>query len=103
MEAITQYFVQAEGFGECELLVRQSQRTFDDELVVVRADPRILVTAEFLDQIRRTTENFDELGWPSFATLRDDILTLNGVNQKVIYRIGEHLMEPDCYVAEWPD
>lgn len=100
---MTQYFVQAEGYGECELLVRQSPTTFDDELVVVRADPRILVTAEFLDEIRRVTETFDELGWPSLATLKDDVLILNGVNQKVIYRIGEHLAQPDCYVAEWPD
>lgn len=94
VRAAPKYFGSSQGFGECELLVRRGG-FFEDELFVVRADPRILVTAELLDEVARADS--------PLASLKDGVLTFNGVNQKVIYRIGEYLMLPDCYVAEWPD
>lgn len=83
----------AEGFGELILARRDSH--FDDKLIVIRADPRVLIAAELLDGIRQADS-------PD-TRLVDDVLTIDADNQKVIYRIGEYLMQPDAYVAEWPD
>ncbi|MFN2636878.1 MAG: hypothetical protein ABR585_07630 [Gemmatimonadaceae bacterium] len=80
-----------EGFGTCTL----TRRWDDGTLTVDQADPRVLVTTEFLNEVRQAAS-------PD-VTLAGDVLTIHGVNQKVIYRIGEYLMQPDAYVAEWPD
>jgi hypothetical protein len=64
------------------------------QLRVDHADPRIWITAELLEQI-------PEHDAP--ATLKDGVLTINGVNRKVIYRIGRYLPERGVYEAEWPD
>jgi hypothetical protein len=82
----------AEGFGECIF----TRHWTDGSLTVDRADPRVLIDAEVLDDIR------DGRCGPELS-LRGDVLTIDATNRRVIYRIGEHLMLPDRYVAEWPD
>lgn len=76
-----------EQFGECVIT-----RHADGALHVDRADSRILVAEQLLDVIR-------EAGAPD-AVLTGDVLTLNGENRRVAYRIGERLPGRGCYVAE---
>lgn len=83
------------GYGNCVV-----SQAFDGTLVIERADPRILISAEFVNIMR----NLDRVDWLNPAvTLRDDVLTIDGNNQRVIYQIGEDLVPPGYYVAEWPD
>ncbi|MBO3751551.1 hypothetical protein J5X84_36225 [Streptosporangiaceae bacterium NEAU-GS5] len=68
----------------------------DGTLTVVRADPRILIAAEVLEELA------DGNGHPS-VTLADDVLTIDAANQRVIYRITDYGMPANVYLAEWPD
>ncbi len=79
----------AEGFGDCYMA------RIGDTLEVTRADPRILITQQALDEVRN--------GDRRYVTLIGDILTINASNRRVIYRIGEYLPNRQAYVAEWPD
>lgn len=75
--------------------VFEMSRTADGSLVIDRADPRIRVTAELLDDIR--------LGdWPC-ASLNDGVLRIEASNRTVIYCIGEEVPAMFAYCAEWPD
>jgi hypothetical protein len=31
------------------------------------------------------------------------LLRIDGINQTVVYRIGDYQFMPECYTAEWPD
>jgi hypothetical protein len=88
--------VEAEGFGELVVQMRPWPfRSFEDELLVKHADPRILITEELLDEIANSDGRL--------ASLKDDVLTIKGSNRRVIYRIGEYVPDRRAYVAEWPD
>lgn len=65
-----------------------------DKVWIDVADPRIIVTVEFLDMVRQGTPH---------ATLDGDALKLYGCNRTVIYRIGEKVPDRYAYYAEWPD
>lgn len=91
----------------------------DGTLTVDRADPRMLVSARFLEAIATGrpragqvagitltghTERIERLGQGEhYPDGPDMVLTINATNRKVIYRIREYRLEPDAYVAEWPD
>ena len=84
-----------DGYGDVVL-----QRHYDpDELHVVEAAPRTLISGEMLDDIA--------LGASPYASLDGNVLTIRATNRTVVYRIvGHHpdrLNRPDVYVAEWPD
>jgi hypothetical protein len=65
-------------------------------LEILRADPRITIAADVLDDIA--------LGDIPFATLTGPIVRIEGSNRTVIYRIVKYLgPEVDAYIAEWPD
>ncbi|MEU8278216.1 hypothetical protein ACFYOK_37385 [Microbispora bryophytorum] len=78
--------------GECIVT-----RHWDDgTLTVDRADPRILISAELLDEFRegkRTPE----------VTVTEDVLRIEAANRTVIYRIGDKVPHLHAYLAEWPD
>jgi hypothetical protein len=40
---------------------------------------------------------------PYHATYTGAVLHIDGVNQKVIYRIAEYVPRVHAYIAEWPD
>lgn len=70
-------------------------RLYPSGLRIDHADPRILISTEVLEDIRRDPG-------PGI-TLNGDLLRIEGVNRTVIYRIGEKA--PDLYAhhAQWPD
>lgn len=75
---------------------RTDHPTDGASLTVIRADPRILVDAGLLEEIRNGNNYPD-------VSLVGDVLTIDAVNQRVIYRIGEYLPDKRAHVAEWPD
>ena len=64
-------------------------------LRIDHADPRILISAEVLENIRRNPD-------PS-VSYDSDLLRIEGVNRTVIYRIREKVPSHFAYCAEWPD
>ncbi|MBC6460685.1 hypothetical protein [Actinomadura sp. HBU206391] len=87
-------------FGEC---VFTRDVGPPERFTIDRADPRILVSAGVLEEIRNAQPGefltFD--GRPR-AELDGDLLKIYGDNRTVIYRIGEKHDRLN-YVAEWPD
>lgn len=78
--------------GECILT-----RHWDSgALTVDRADPRVMVSAELLDEWRSGK------GEPE-VTINGDVLRIEASNRTVIYRIGEKVPDMYAYFAEWPD
>lgn len=71
------------------------QLSEEGRLLVLHADPRIWISAELLAELRREAH-------PD-VTLIGDVLTVNAVNRRVVYRLGEYMREADCWLAEWPD
>lgn len=61
-------------------------------LRVDRADPRILVSAELVEQL---------MG-PDLA-IDGHLLRIEGFNRTAVYRIGEKVPNMFAYYAEWPD
>lgn len=78
--------------GDCIL----TRHWDDDRLTVDQADPRIIVSAEFLEQFREDKGD-------SEVTLSGDVLRIEASNRTVIYRIGEKVPHMLAYFAEWPD
>jgi hypothetical protein len=67
----------------------------DGRLLIEHADPRIVISAKLLDDIRD--------GHYPEAKLRCNVLTIDTGEQRVIYRIGGKVTGALAYVAEWPD
>lgn len=76
-------------YGECLLA------TTSDGLLVERADPEILISPELLDEIRDHRR--------ADVHLDGDVLTIHGLNRKVIYRVGDKVPHLFAYHAAWPD
>ena len=76
---------------------------------VDRADPRILVSGELLDEIARDPGPpawLDTTGCappPYRATYTGAVLRIEGVNRTVVYRITEYIPAIHAYIGEWPD
>ncbi len=66
------------------------------ELEVVRADPRVMISEELIDEIRAASDDSD-------CRLAGDVLTIDAVNQRVIYRLGDQVPDRYARYAEWPD
>lgn len=77
--------------------MRLSFEWMNGQVVAVHhADPRVMISSCWIRQARRGD-------WGPGVTLVDDVLTINAVDRRVVYRIGVlHLVE-DCYEAQWPD
>lgn len=79
--------------GECVV-----HRLGTGSALIERADPRIRIADELLDEIER--------GWGAdWLSLNDDVLTLRGQNRTVVYRIDRDNYDPQTrsVLAEWPD
>lgn len=76
--------------GECIITTTPEGQHID------RADPRILISAELVEQLR-------DRQWDPIAVLNGHLLRIGGTNRTVIYRIGEKTPDGLAYVAEWPD
>lgn len=80
-------------YGDC-ILTRSG-----DDLIVQQADPRIRISVELLDEVRSGQ-------YHPKVTLDGDVFTINGSNQKAVYRIGPRhrdVFGAEWYHAEWPD
>lgn len=71
------------------------------DLYIEHADPRTLISAELLDEIRAGNHH-------SAVTLDGDLLKIRGVNRTVIYRLSQRIrLIPGSgqivHLAEWPD
>ena len=65
-------------------------------LRVDRADPRARIAAELVNEIVSGRAH------PA-VTLVDDVLTINGENRRVVYRLGRYDPVGRFYEMEWPD
>lgn len=67
-----------------------------DELEIIEAAPRALISDELLEEIREGKVS------PGI-TVDGDVLTIRGVNRTVIYRIMGKDPQRHAYILEWPD
>jgi len=69
-----------------------------DRLRVTQADPKVWVARELLAELDAGNLHPD-------ITFVDDVLTINGVNRRVIYRVRRDVewLAGACVLAEWPD
>jgi hypothetical protein len=85
--------------GECILT-----RLEDGRLHIDRADPRIVISAELLNEAVRQPADGVSVNWPPGCFwLTGSTLRIEGVNRTVVYRIGERIPAVNGYIAEWPD
>jgi len=80
--------------GECHLRNDEYGRIYVD-----RADPRILISDELVEQWRTRHGLFCH---PA-VTLDGDAATIRAANRTVVYRLTEHVPEWRAWTAEWPD
>lgn len=90
--------------GECIVT-----RLDDGTLRVDRADPRILISGELLYEIATESSPWASIlpppgnQWDGAGTLEGALLKICGVNQTVIYRVGQYFPRIRAYIGEWPD
>jgi hypothetical protein len=82
--------------GTCIVSDRIIPETGQREIHIDRADPRIQIADELLDEVRAGNHHPD-------VTLDGDLLKVRAVNRTVIYRIGVHIPDRQGHTAEWPD
>lgn len=75
---------------------------------IVRADPRILISAEVLAETFVQPAPGVSLSQPSDGPngtpfWEGAVLLIEGVNRTVVYRIGEYVPCVRGYIGEWPD
>lgn len=102
--------------GEC-LLTRIDRPEHGDFVIRIdRADPRILITAEFLDQAIFAPTKMLWMDFSNEQICYDDhahdnatcyrlrsVMHIKGVNREVLYRITPHEGRSDVYNGRWPD
>lgn len=71
-----------------------------DELYVQRADPRIKICAEILEEIQQGAEYLD-VGFE--ASIRDGVVRIKAMNRTVVYQLGDYIPTEHAYYAEWHD
>jgi len=75
--------------GTCTL------RREGDQLSIVQADPRVLISEELVEDLRRGE-------CEPHVTMADDVVTIHA-DRDVVYRLIEHVPAWRAWVAEWPD
>jgi hypothetical protein len=78
------------GYGACDV------RMSGEQLIVDQADPRILVTREFLARALRE-------GTHPAVEITEGRIVIDAANRRVVYEIGRWLSAIDCYEAAWPE
>jgi hypothetical protein len=81
-------------FGDCTLTSIDGGRN----VRVDRADPRILISGHLVREALA-----GGIAFLPGCELTSDRLVIDGVNRRVVYRIGRYVPERDWYEAEWPD
>lgn len=86
--------------GECILT-----RLEDGRLHIDQADPRIMISAELVDQVMIGHHPHVALDWTGPVQLGPvgALLKIAGVNRQVLYRLTEWIPAVRGYIAEWPD
>lgn len=88
--------------GEC--IITRLETTDGSTFRIDRADPRILISAELLNDVARNPADGVSLNWPlGNFWLTGSVLRIEAVNRTVVYRIGERVPAVNGYIAEWPD
>jgi hypothetical protein len=82
--------------GTCTISDRITPENGQREICIDRADPRIQIADDFLDEIRAGNHHPD-------VTLDGDLLKIRAVNRTVVYRIGVYIPDRRVHTAEWPD
>ncbi len=78
-----------------ELIIKQVDYDDPGKIEIVHADPLIAISVELLADMRRSED--------PRTRLVDDVLTIDAVNRRVVYRLGEKVPWLCAYYAEWPD
>jgi len=81
------------GYGELSYTEEGGQ------LVIDRADSRVLVPRRIVDEVRQGKRRAQG----HWCSLTGDVLRIQATNRTVVYRLGQLLPERDSYEAEWPD
>jgi hypothetical protein len=94
--------------GDC-LMTRLYGEDGSIRLRIDHADPRILISAELLDDVAGKPSDSVALDTTGCCDcmMQDDytkaVLKITAVNRTVIYRITEYVPPVHAYIAEWPD
>jgi hypothetical protein len=70
---------------------------------VDHADPRVLISAEVLDNAADHPDDCVRLDLDTCHTYVGSVLKISGVNRRVVYRIVEHVPAVNAYIGQWPD
>lgn len=68
-----------------------------------RADPCVLITAEFVDEVADHPSEWAWLDTAGCETFMGAVLHLVGINRTVIYRLTGWEPHRWLYTAQWPD
>jgi hypothetical protein len=83
--------------GDC-IFTRHDDLLAGPSITVDRADPRILISTELLDELTQGPEPSE------VVTMQDDVVTIHAHNRTVVYRLRRDVPTPPFLVAaEWPD
>lgn len=79
----------------------------DGTLLIDRADPRVLISAEIIDEVAsgraRPEATLDRLNFTVPNGHVGAALKIRAANRTVIYRLTDYLPSVHGYVGEWPD
>jgi hypothetical protein len=75
----------------------------DGSIRIDRADPRILISGELLDQFPSSHVQLDTAACRPGHGYVGAVLKINGINRTVIYRIVDMVPRINGYIGEWPD
>ena len=92
----------SDAYGEC-VITRLYDRADGVALRVDRADPRILINAELVDEIADNPGPAAVLDASGCETYIGALLKIRAVNRNVIYRLTGWLPRERAFIAEWPD
>jgi hypothetical protein len=97
-----------DGFGELALSRHypESPASGRGWITIDHADPRILLTTDMAHSIACGEYQPFAKAYTAGLTgdcLRGGKLEIRAENGRLIYVLTEHMLELDCYVAEWPD
>lgn len=73
------------------------------QIRIDHADPRVLISAELLDEIADHPADGAWLDLAGCSTYDGALLKISAANRTVIYRITKYIPAIHGYIAEWPD